>query len=155
MNGLFYVFYTTGDLVTRVAEFSVHSDDPLRGDPASERILLDVDQPAGNHNGGQIAFGLDGYLYIGLGDGGGSDDVFNNGQDPTTLLGSILRIDVDGREGDGYAIPSDNPFDGRQGRRREIWAWGLRSPWRFGFDRLTGQLWAATSAKTIGRSQSH
>ena len=143
MNGLFYVFYTTGDLVTRVTEFSVHSDDPLRGDPASERILLDVDQPAGNHNGGQIAFGLDGYLYIGLGDGGGSDDVFNNGQDPTTLLGAILRIDVDGREGDlAYAIPSDNPFDGRQGRRREIWAWGLRNPWRFGFDRLTGQLWA-------------
>ena len=106
MNGLFYVFYTTGDLVTRVAEFSVHADDPLRGDPASERILLDVDQPAGNHNGGQIAFGIDGYLYIGLGDGGGSDDVFNNGQDPTTLLGSILRIDVDGREGDlAYAIP--------------------------------------------------
>lgn len=142
-NGLFYIFYTTGDLITRVAEFGVRAGDPLRGDPTSERVLLDVHQPAGNHNGGQIAFGLDGHLYIGLGDGGGSNDVFNNGQDPTTLLGSILRIDVDRREGElAYAIPYDNPFDGSQGQRREIWAWGLRNPWRFSIDRLTGQLWA-------------
>ncbi len=142
-NGLFYAFYTTGDLITRVAEFRRHPDDPQRGDPSSERIVLDVDQPAGNHNGGQIAFGLDGYLYIGLGDGGRSNDVFQNGQDPTTLLGAILRIDVDNRQGDlAYAIPDDNPFDGSNGRRREIWAWGLRNPWRFSFDRQTGQLWA-------------
>ena len=83
----------------------------VRGDPTSERVLLDVRQPAGNHNGGQITFGLD---------GGSSNDVFNNGRDPTTILGSILRIDVDRREGDlAYAIPYDNPFDGSQGRRRE------------------------------------
>ncbi len=142
-NGLFYVFYTTGDLITRVSEFSVDPGNPQRGVPSSERVLLDVEQPAGNHNGGQIAFGPDGYLYIGLGDGGRANDVFKNGQDPTTLLGAILRIDVDRREGDlAYAIPADNPFDGSAGRRREIWAWGLRNPWRFSFDRQTGELWA-------------
>jgi uncharacterized repeat protein (TIGR03806 family) len=140
-NGLFYLYYTTGNLQTRVSEFRL-ADDSQRGDPSSERLLLDIEQPAGNHNGGQIAFGPDGYLYIGLGDGGRANDVFQNGQDPMTLLGAILRIDVDNRPDDlAYAIPTDNPFDGSQDRRREIWAWGLRNPWRFSFDRLTGELW--------------
>lgn len=142
-NGLFYLFYTTGNLRTRVSEFRTGAD-RQRGNPDSERVLLDIAQPAGNHNGGQVAFGPDGYLYIGLGDGGRANDVFENGQNPTTLLGAILRIDVDNQQEDlAYAIPADNPFDGSQGRRREIWAWGLRNPWRFSFDRLTGELWAA------------
>ncbi len=142
-NGLFYIFYTTGNLLTRVSEFRVSADDAQRGDPQSERVLLDIEQPAGNHNGGQIAFGPDGFLYIGLGDGGRADDFFQNGQDPTTLLGSILRIDIDKQQdGLAYAIPADNPFvNGREERRREIWAWGLRNPWRFSFDRLSGDLW--------------
>jgi len=141
-NGQFYLFYTTtGNLRTRVSEFRT-AGDSQRGDPSSERVLLDVEQPAGNHNGGQIAFGPDGYLYIGLGDGGRANDVFQNGQNPTTLLGAILRIDVDNKQdGLAYAIPPDNPFDGSQERRREIWAWGLRNPWRFSFDRHTGELW--------------
>ena len=141
-NGLFYLYYTTGNLRTRVSEFRT-SANHLRGDATSERVLLEIEQPAGNHNGGQIAFGPDGYLYIGLGDGGRANDVFENGQNPTTLLGAILRIDIDHQQDDlAYAIPADNPFDGSQGRRREIWAWGLRNPWRFSFDRVTGELWA-------------
>ena len=142
-NGLFYLYYTTGNLRTRVSEFRTSATTDLRGDAASERVLLEIEQPAGNHNGGQIAFGPDGYLYIGLGDGGRANDVFENGQNPTTLLGAILRIDIDDQQDDlAYAIPADNPFDGSQGRRREIWAWGLRNPWRFSFDRMTGELWA-------------
>ncbi len=149
-NGLFYLFYTTGNLITRISEFRTAGADNQRGDAASERVLLDIEQPAGNHNGGQVAFGPDGYLYIGLGDGGRANDVFQNGQNPKTLLAAILRIDID-RQQDGlaYAIPADNPFDGSQGRRREIWAWGLRNPWRFSFDRFSGELWAGD----VGQNQ--
>lgn len=101
-------------------------------DPGSESRLLTRDQPAANHNGGQVRFGRDGFLYIGLGDGGGAGDQFGNGQRPDTLLGTILRLDIDG--GDPYAIPDDNPFaDGREGAP-EVWAYGLRNPWRFDFD---------------------
>jgi len=141
-NGLFYVYYNHGNLFSRIAEFRVSSD-PARADPDSERALLDIEQPAGNHNGGQIAFGPDGMLYIGLGDGGAANDLFQNGQDPTTLLGTILRIDVNTQhDGLAYGIPADNPFTGNaDGWREEIWAWGLRNPWRFSFDRLTGDLW--------------
>ena len=142
-NGRFFVYYTYGNLYSRFSEFRV-STDPNVADPASERVLLEVKQPAGNHNGGQLAFGPDGYLYIGLGDGGGADDQYRNGQNRTELLGDILRIDVDHTQGElEYAIPADNPFAGNtEGWREEIWAWGLRNPWRFSFDRLTGQLWA-------------
>ena len=142
-NGLFYVFYTHGNFFSRVAEFRV-SDDPNVAAADSERFLWEVRQPADNHNGGQLEFGPDGMLYIGLGDGGDANDRFQNGQDPTTWLATILRLDVDARTGDlPYGIPPDNPFVGN-GRdwREEIWAYGLRIPWRFSFDRKSGQLWA-------------
>lgn len=142
-NGRFFVYYTYGNLFSRFSEFRV-SADANAADAASERVLLEVRQPAGNHNGGQLAFGPDGYLYIGLGDGGGADDQYHNGQNRADLLGDILRLDVDRTQGElAYAIPPDNPFVGNgEGWREEIWAWGLRNPWRFSFDRLTGQLWA-------------
>lgn len=108
-------------------------------DAASEREILSVPDPASNHNGGALAFGPDGMLYLGLGDGGGAGDQFNNGQDKQTLLGDILRIDV---SGDGYTIPADNPYVGGGGAP-EIWASGFRNPWRISFDRVTGQLWTA------------
>ena len=137
-NGLFYVDYTqAGDGATVIARYSVSSD-PNVADPASATTLLTVAQPYANHNGGQIAFGPDGYLYVSLGDGGSGGDPLDNGQDVTTLLGSILRLDVDG--GTPYAIPPDNPLVGTTGQD-EIWDWGLRNPWRFSFDRLTGDLY--------------
>jgi glucose/arabinose dehydrogenase len=142
-NGRVFLSYTWGNLVSRVAEMSV-SADPDSLDASAERLLLQVDQPAGNHNGGQIDFGPDGMLYVGFGDGGASNDRFGNGQNPTTLLATILRLDVD-RQEDGleYGIPPDNPLAGNgDGWRQEIWAWGLRNPWRFSFDRVTGDLWA-------------
>ena len=143
INGRVFLSYTWGNLVSRVAEMSVSSD-PDSLDASTERLLLQLEQPAGNHNGGQIDFGPDGMLYVGFGDGGASNDRFGNGQDPTTLLATILRLDVDRRdEGLEYAIPPDNPFAGNaDGWRQEIWAWGLRNPWRFSFDRVTGDLWA-------------
>ena len=144
-NGLFYVNYTDRQGDTVVSRFSMPSgwepgDLPV-ADPGSEVPLLKLDQPAGNHNGGHLAFGPDGYLYIGTGDGGAAGDKFGNGQNGATLLGAMLRIDVDG--GDPYAIPADNPFVGDPGVRDEIWALGLRNPWRYSFDRLTGDLYIA------------
>ena len=139
----FYVNYTYGNLSSRVSEFRVSSN-PDSADENSERVLLTLDQPFSNHNGGQVVFGSDGYMYIGFGDGGSGGDPQGNGQNRKTLLGAILRIDVDTKTGDlNYGIPSDNPYVGNgNGWREEIWAWGLRNPWRFSFDRLTGQLWA-------------
>lgn len=136
-NGFFYVSYTdaAGDSV--IARYSV-SVDPNKADSASGVVLLTIAQPFTNHNGGQLQFGPDGYLYISIGDGGSGGDPQNNGQNLGTLLGKILRIDVDG--GAPYAIPPDNPFVGTAGALNEIWAWGLRNPWRFSFDRLTGDL---------------
>ena len=144
-NGLFYVNYTDRQGDTVVARFTMASGWEPGGlpvaDPDSEMPLLKLDQPASNHNGGHLAFGPDGYLYIGTGDGGGAGDRYGHGQDGTTLLGAMLRIDVD--EGDPYAIPADNPFVGDPDIRDEIWALGLRNPWRYSFDRLTGDLWIA------------
>ncbi len=139
----FYVYYNTGDLISRISEFKV-SEDPNRADINSERIIFEINQPASNHNGGQIAFGQDGYLYIGLGDGGRAGDPWDNAQNPENLLGTIMRIDINATQnGNAYAIPADNPFAGNtDGWEEEIWAWGLRNPWRFSFDRETGALWA-------------
>ncbi|HSG78091.1 MAG TPA: PQQ-dependent sugar dehydrogenase [Acidimicrobiia bacterium] len=131
-TGRFFVNYTNTSGDTVVAEFATDPANPDRADPATERILLTVAQPASNHNGGMVAFGPDGLLYIGLGDGGGANDRFDQGQRPETLLGTIARVDVD--IGDPYGIPAANPFaDGVDGAP-EVWAWGLRNPWRFSFD---------------------
>lgn len=145
-NGEFFVYYTTSDTpnTSVISRFRVSSDNPNVADPNSEEELLRVKQPRWNHNGGTVIFGPDGYLYIALGDGGGRDDQYGNGQNLGTLLGSILRIDVDRKEdGKPYAIPADNPFVNREGARPEIWAYGLRNPWRIAFDRETGVLWCA------------
>ena len=145
-NGHFYVNYTaSGPRRTVVSRFSVSAGDPDRADPDSEVVFLEVAQPYRNHNGGHVAFGPDGMLYVGLGDGGSGGDPRGNGQDTSTLLGSILRIDVSALdETGGYVVPPDNPFAGGDGTARgEIWAYGLRNPWRFSFDRETGDLWAA------------
>ena len=139
-NGFFYVNYTDRDGSTVIARFSVDPGDPNRADPDSESRLLQVQQPFANHNGGALAFGPDGFLYLGLGDGGSGGDPLGNGQSLQTLLGKILRIDVDGAE--PYSIPADNPFAGGGGLP-EIWAYGLRNPWRFSFDRLSGDLYIA------------
>ena len=139
-NGLFYVDYTNNSGDTVVSRFQV-SADPGQADPESETVLLTIDQPAPNHNGGMLAFGPDGYLYIGTGDGGGAGDPSNNAQNITTLLGKILRIDVD--SGSPYAIPAGNPYADNPDSsiKKEIWAFGLRNPWRFSFDRGTGDLY--------------
>ncbi len=145
-NGYFYVYYSASPPRRSVlSRFSVSPDDPDRADPNSESIVLEVPQPYSNHNGGQILFGPDGYLYLGLGDGGRGGDPHGNGQDTSTLLGSILRIDVSAAAAEAsYLIPSDNPFVGRgETFREEIWAYGLRNPWRFTFDAETGDMWTA------------
>ena len=142
-TGRFYVNYTDLNGDTVVAEYRRSPNDPLRSDPGSERVLLQVGQPFANHNGGGLAFGPDGYLYIALGDGGSGGDPQGNGQSLDTHLGKMLRIDVDEREGGrAYSIPEDNPFaDDDSDARPEIWAYGLRNPFRFSFDRATGTLW--------------
>ena len=142
-NGFFYVDYTRkSDGATVIARYHVPPGNPNVADPASAQPLLTIAQPESNHNGGQLQFGPDGYLYIGMGDGGGADDqhgTIGNGQDLSQLLGKLLRIDVD--HGSPYAIPPGNPFvDGNPNTRDEIWAYGLRNPWRFSFDRQTGDL---------------
>lgn len=147
-NGEFFVNYTrteSGQLQTVVARFTVSDTDPNLADPESEEILLVIDQPAGNHNAGDLAFGPDGYLYVPMGDGGGAGDPNENGQDLSTPLGKILRIDIDSTPGPGlaYAIPPDNPFKDQAGVAGEIWAYGLRNPFRISFDRDRGDLWIA------------
>lgn len=141
-NGFFYLHYSTRDS-SRIARFRVDATDPDRADPGSQSILLEVVQPAVNHNGGMLAFGPDDLLYIALGDGGGGGDPWKNAQNTRTLLGSLLRIDPHGRSGMlRYGIPADNPLVGVGGGvRGEIWAHGLRNPWRFSFDSQTGALW--------------
>ena len=160
-NGYLYVYYSAvspefsdskldnliGDQENRksvVSRFSIDSEDPYRARVETEKILLEVEQPYSNHNGGNLVFGPDDYLYIGLGDGGSRGDPHGHGQNKRSLLGSILRIDVRGLGArDPYLIPQDNPFIGELGTREEIWAYGFRNPWKFTFDRGTGQLWVA------------
>lgn len=135
-----YVDYTDTGGVTHVTEFAF---DGRRADPGTRRDLLVVDQPFANHNGGTLNFGPDGYLYVSLGDGGDAGDPNGNGQDPSTLLGTILRIDPTPSAELPYTIPEDNPFVDDPNARSEIWAYGLRNPWKYAFDRETGDLWIA------------
>ncbi|MCF8233256.1 MAG: PQQ-dependent sugar dehydrogenase [Bacteroidales bacterium] len=140
-NGYFYVNYTDNSGNTSISRFSVSGSNPDSALPLSEMQLLSVEQPFTNHNGGNLLFGPDSYLYIGLGDGGSGGDPQNNAQDLSVYLGKMLRIDVDG--GNPYGIPADNPFVDEPEALDEIWAWGLRNPWRFSFDAETGDLWTA------------
>ena len=145
-NGYFYVNYTRSNGDTRISRFSV-ANDPNTADPNSEVILMDIPQPFWNHNAGDLEFGPDGYLYIGTGDGGSGGDPGNRSQNPQDLLGKMLRIDVDG--GTPYAIPADNPFVNDATTADEIWALGLRNPWRYSFDRETGDLWIGDVGQNI------
>lgn len=138
-NGHFFVHYSDANGDTTIVRYSVSSD-PNRADPASAQPVLHVDQPYANHNGGNLVFGPDGYLYIGLGDGGSQGDPNGNGQNLKALLGKMLRIDVNQEP---YAIPPDNPFVNRADARPEIWAYGFRNPWRYSFDRTTDDLYIA------------
>lgn len=151
-NGYFYLNYThfksAGGVETRISRFSTLAGNSRLADADSELILLTVDQPFPNHNGGQIQFGPDGFLYIGLGDGGSGGDPLNNAQNPQSFLGKMLRVDVRGddfptEDERNYAIPASNPFVGDGGVSDEIWALGLRNPWRFSFDGQTGDLYIA------------
>ncbi len=143
---VFYISYTApsvnspSGMKVVIARYGVSPSDPNEADSTSERRLLEIEEPFHNHNGGMLAFGPDSDLYIGIGDGGSANDPLNSGQTLTTLLGKILRIDIRGDS--GYSIPPDNPFAGDStGIKKEIWAYGLRNPWRFSFDMVTGQLW--------------
>ena len=165
-NRLFYIYYNQKNanqnsrpqnypIRSVISEFSVSTNDPDAANLASERVMLEVNQPFGNHKGGELAFGPDGDLYLGLGDGGGGDDPFGSGQNTATLLAKIIRIDINSPSvvGHGrnqrhlqYTIPSDNPFVkeldmGQFGTRKEIYAYGLRNPWRYSWDSATGALW--------------
>jgi glucose/arabinose dehydrogenase len=139
-NGYFYVYYTlVNPRRSRISRFAVDSQDSSQADPTSEIVVMELPQPSGNHKGGQLLFDAAGYLYIALGDGGGANDQFGNGQNLTTPLGAILRIDVSNLP---YSIPPDNPFAGnQQGIVEEIYAYGLRNPWRMSIDPSTGWLW--------------
>ncbi len=144
-TGEFFVYYTStvAPHTSVVSRFRVSKDDPNKADPDFEEELFRLKQPFWNHNGGTLAFGHDGYLYIGLGDGGKANDPLSAGQDLSNWFGSILRIDIDRKQdGKNYAIPKDNPFIKRKGARPEIYAYGVRNIWRLSFDRKTGVCWA-------------
>jgi len=143
-NRKFYLYYSASSpRRTVLSEWKVSAANPDRADEKSERVLIEVKQPWGNHNGGALVFGPDKYLYCSFGDGGSAGDPHNNGQNLNTLLASVIRIDVDHRSAKlPYAIPKDNPFTGKAETRAEIWAYGLRNVWRMSFDRETGDLWA-------------
>lgn len=138
-NGYFFINYSLPNGNSRISRFSVSANDPNIANMASELVLLEVDQPFSNHNGGCLKFGPDGYLYAGFGDGGSGGDPQANGQNLQTLLGKILRLDVD--NGSPYAIPASNPYVNNPNALGEIWSFGNRNPWRFSFDRATGDLW--------------
>ena len=139
-NGFVFAYYTATDGAVTISRFKANPTSKLV-DPASEKVLLSIPHPEGNHNGGQLQFGPnDGFLYIGTGDGGGGGDPDGNGQNKQTLLGKLLRIDVNSSAPEGYGIPNDNPFK-IAGGAQAVWAFGLRNPWRFSFDRSTGDLW--------------
>lgn len=142
-NGELFVYYTRrSNHQSVVSRFRVSKNDPNKADRDSEEVLLEVDQPYQNHNGGSIEFGPDGMLYVAFGDGGLRNDPIASGQDRSKLLGSILRIDIDKKSGDlAYGIPVDNPFVGQEGVREEIYAYGIRNPWRIAFDKDSGRLW--------------
>ena len=140
ITGRFVVHYTNPAGDTHLSVFQV-SADPDLADAASERVILAADQPYANHNGGQVVFGPDGFLYLGLGDGGASNDPEGRAQSLSDLLGSILRVDV--QSGTSYTVPPDNPFVGLAGVQPEVWSYGLRNPWRFSFDRANGDLYIA------------
>lgn len=146
-SGRFFINYTDRSGDTIVARYTVAADDPNRADPASATQILKLDQPAPNHNGGMLAFGPDDMLWIGAGDGGAANDAFGNGQNPTALLGKMLRLDVTTDSEAAYTIPADNPWidAGWNGQdvADEVWAVGMRNPWRYSFDRRTGDLWIA------------
>ena len=151
-NGQFFVYYTSTiePHLSMISRFRISKDDPNKADPKSEEELLRIPQPYWNHNGGTIVFGSDGYLYIALGDGGSANDPHGNGQKLSTLLGKILRIDVDHKEeGKGYAVPKDNPFVGKEDAKPEIWAYGLRNPWCISFDKKDGTFWCADVGQDI------
>ncbi|MFM7152129.1 MAG: PQQ-dependent sugar dehydrogenase, partial [Gemmataceae bacterium] len=151
-NGEIYVFYTPKNqkLTNVLSRFKASKTDPDRADPASEEVLMSIKRPFSNHDGGTICFGPDGYLYIAVGDGGAANDPFGHGQNLNSVLGKILRIDVNKKEsGRAYAIPCDNPFVGRSGVRPEIFAYGFRNVWRMSFDAKTGQLWAADVGQNL------
>lgn len=140
-NGVFFVNYTSANGgTTYLARYQVSETDPNLADPASAKLLFILEQPFANHNGGHLEFDADGYLYMSLGDGGAANDPLGAGQDLTNILGTIIRIDVDS-EATPYGIPDDNPFVDRPEVVPEIWAWGLRNPWRFSFDRATDDLY--------------
>lgn len=149
-NREFFVYYTNkyqteSERKSVISRFRVSADEPNKADPASEEVILTINQPYWNHDGGTIVFGPDGYLYVGMGDGGFRDDPHMNGQNLHSLLGKVLRIDVDHKDaGLNYAIPKDNPFVAEDPRyaRGEIWAYGVRNIWRMAFDPVTGDLWA-------------
>ncbi len=143
-----FIYYTDKQGDTHISSFIVEPESPGYADPDREIKLLSVAQPYANHNGGQLAFGPGGFLFAGFGDGGSANDPLNHGQNPNSLLGTIIRIDVDS-SGDGYGIPSTNPFVSDDNRRNEIWGWGLRNPWRFSFDRLTGDLYIADVGQNV------
>ncbi|MFO0813253.1 MAG: PQQ-dependent sugar dehydrogenase [Gemmatales bacterium] len=150
-NGEFFVYYTKKPgLLSVISRFKVSKDNPNRADKASEEVLLTIKQPMWNHNGGTLVFGPDGYLYIGMGDGGGANDMFKNSRKMNTFHSKILRIDVDTRSGDKpYGIPQDNPFVGQSDAFPEIFAFGVRNVWRMSFDRETGQGWFADVGQNL------
>ncbi|MFN0073829.1 MAG: PQQ-dependent sugar dehydrogenase [Chloroflexota bacterium] len=142
-NGQFFIYYTANDGANTVARYYV-SADPNMADPGSASLLMAIPDSRSNHNGGMLAFGPDGYLYFGTGDGGGAGDPDRNGQNSQALLGKLHRIDVNGADpGLPYAIPPSNPFAARGGSGGQVWAYGLRNPWRFSFDRFTGEMYIA------------
>jgi len=147
-NGLFFIWYTDLQGDVTIARLNVSASDPNRADPNSRVVLLEIAHSQfPNHNGGQLAFGPDGYLYLGTGDGGSAGDPNNRAQNRGDLLGKILRIDVN--SGNPYGIPPSNPFVSTAGARPEVWAYGVRNPWRFSFDRLTGDLWIADVGQNV------